>query len=294
MSNHIKIAIAHISRAPYQAIAAILVMSMTMFLAGIFLAMGVISQILLSYFETRPQINAYFSQDLSPQSQQVELIKANLLATGKVESIEYVSKDQAYEEYKKQNASDTLLVGAVTSGILPASLSISVKDPKFMREIAEDVKKEVGIDEVRFEEEIVDTLSKWTGSVRFAGLMLVGTHGLITLLVVLLIIGIKVSSQREEISTLRLLGATKSYITLPFVIEGIIYGLMGAILAWIVILLGVLYTTSFWKFLLDGVIVLSVSNIMSFMGGVLFVEIVAGVFIGSIGGLIATSRFIKS
>jgi cell division transport system permease protein len=294
MNKHIKLAFSRIARAPYQAMAAILVMSMTMLLAGIFLAIGVISQILLVYFETRPQINAYFNQELSPQPQQIELIKASLLATGKVEDVKYVSKEQAFEEYKQQNASDSLLVGAVTSGILPASLSISVKDPKFMREIAEDVKKEVGIDEVRFEEEIVDTLSHWTDSVRFVGLILVGTHGLITLLVVLLVIGIKVSSRREEISTLRLLGASKRYITAPFVIEGVIYGVAGAFLAWLVILLGVLYTTSFWKFFLDGIMVLSVSNIMMFMVSVLLFELVAGVLIGSIGGLIATSRFIKS
>lgn len=294
MNKHVKLAFSRIIRAPYQAIAAILVMSMTMLLAGTFLAVGIISQTLLSYFETRPQINAYFKQDLSPQPQQIELVKANLLATGKVEDVKYISKEQAYEEYKKQNASDTLLVGAVSSGILPASLSISVRDPKYMREIAEDVKKEVGIDEVRFEEEIVDTLSRWTGSIRFVGVVLVGTHGFITLLVVLLVIGIKVSSRRDEISTLRLLGATKSYIITPFVIEGVVYGLVGAILAWLVILLGVLYTTSFWKFFLDGIIILSVSNIMTFMGGVLLFEIMAGMLIGSIGGLIATSRFIKS
>lgn len=294
MSKHIKLTISRIFRAPYQSIAAISVMSMTMLLAGTFLIIGITSQLLLTHFETRPQINAYFKQDLSPQSQQIELIKANLFATNKVKDVIYISKEQAFSDYKQQNASDTLLVGAVTAGMLPASLSISVNDPKFMKDIVEDVKKQVGIDEVRFEEEIVETLSRWTGSVRFVGIVLVGTHGLISLLVVLLVIGIKVSSRKEEISTLRLLGATRSYITMPFIFEGVIYGLVGAILAWLIILLGVLYTTSFWKSFLDGIIILSVSNIMMFMGGVLLSEIITGVMIGSIGGFIATSRFIKS
>lgn len=285
-------ALSRIRRSPYQTLAAISIMTMTLFLASVFFLVAAGSQAILHYFETRPQVNAFFKQDVVPTPQEVDLIKAQLEATGMVDTVKFVSKDDALKIYKDLNKSDPLLLEAVTANMLPASIEVSAKNPDDLKALSEMLKKQSDIDDVRFAEEVVSSLAVWTRSVRYVGIALVGAHVLITFSIILLIIGIKVANRRDEISILQLVGATRGYISAPFLMEGILYGVTGGIFAWGIAYLVLLYSMPFLVTFLAGIPILPPPIV--FMLEVLAGEVALGAIIGGFGGLVAVRRFLRS
>lgn len=292
MSKHLKLSLQRIRRAPYQTGVALSVMVTSLFLACVFSLVAVGSQVILRYFESRPQVSAYFKTDYVPTEGEITSLTGELNSTGKVSSVKYVSKENALEIYKNLNQGDPLLLEAVTAQMLPASVEVSAIDPRDLKLLADILAKHPNIDEVSFAEDIIDALNIWTRSVRIIGLVLVGSLLLNSFLVVLLIVGIKVASRRDEIGTMDLLGASKNFITTPFVIEGIIYGSVGGLIAWLFSYILLLYATPFLVTFLSGLPVLPVPFpfMLLLLGGV---EIL-GSLVGGLGGFLACRRFFKS
>lgn len=290
MTKTITTAWQRIRRAPYQTLAAVSIMTMTLFLAGTFILTAAGSQAILHYFETRPQINAYFKTDYTPTSEEIAQAKTTLEGTGQVQSFKYVSKEEALTIYKELNKTDPLLLEAVTAEMLPASYEVTAVDPNNLKSLSESLKKLSNVEDVRYAEDIISSLTAWTNSVRFAGVALVGVHIFITLITILLVISIKVANRRDEISILSLVGATPGYIAAPFIWEGIIYGLMGAVIAWSATFGLWLWSQDALSQLLSGIpiTVLPFVFVLQLLGA----ELLIGAFVGSLGAFIAARRFV--
>lgn len=292
MAKHLKTAISRIRRSPYQTLAAVSIMTMTLFLGCVIFLISAGSQAVLNYFETRPQINAFFKPEYVPPQTEVDRISSTLKATGKVKSVKFVSKDDALNVYRELNKSDPLLLEAVTASMLPASLEVSALSPNDLPQLATQLKTEAQIDDVRYAQDIIGTLTRWTNSVRIIGIALVSVNALVTFIIILLIIGVKVANRREEIVILQLVGATRGYISAPFIYEGVIYGLIGALIAWGATYLILLYSMPFLVTFLSGIPILPPPIL--FMLEVLGGEMLLGAFVGGFGGIIATQRYLKT
>ena len=289
MKKHLKTAWTHIRRSPYQALAAIGIMVLTFFMATIVVLLATGSQKLLTYFETRPQVTAFLKDEV--KMEEADKLKEKLNQTGKVKEIKYVSKEEALEIYKEQNKADPLLLEMVTANILPASLEISTSDLSHLSEIAQLLRQEPGVEEVIFQEDVVKSLKTWTDNIRRIGLVLVSFLGLISFLIILIIIGMKVALRKEEVGTLRLIGATGGYVRIPFVLEGIFYGGLGAFLGWGIAFLLLLYSTPLLVEFLAGIPLLPVP--LLFVFGLLGIEILIGILIGSLGSILAVKKYLK-
>lgn len=289
MKDHLRTAWTHVRRSPYQALAAIGIMMLTFFLASVTVFVAAGSQTLLRYFETRPQVTAFFKDEV--KMEQVDNLKEKLNQTGKVKQIKYVSKEEALAIYREQNKADPLLLEMVTANILPASLEVSTTDISYLGEVAQILRQEPEVEEVIFQEDVVKALKSWTDTLRKIGAALIAFLGLVSFLIVLIIIGMKVALRKDEIEILQLIGATNWHIRTPFIFEGIFYGAMGAVLGWGLAFLLFLYSTPFLVEFLAGTPLLPVP--LLFMFGVLGGEILVGVLIGSLGSLLAVKRYLK-
>lgn len=289
MKQHWRTCWTHMRRSPYQALAATLIMFLTFFLATVFVLTAGGFQVVLRYFETRPQVTAFLKDETTLE--QVDTIKARVAQTGKVKEIKYISKEEALAIYREQNKNDPLLLEMVTANILPASLEVATKEISFLPEVAQILKSEPGVEEVVFQEDIVRSLHNWTSTLRKIGIGLIGALGLVSLLIILVIIGMKITLRKEEIEILQLIGASPWYIRAPFIFEGMFYGIVGAILAWGIGYLLLLYATPFIVKFLSGIPILPVP--IFFMLSLLGIEILAGIVIGSLGSLLAVKRYLK-
>lgn len=277
----------NIRRSPYQSLAAMLVLTLTMFVAQIFSVLSFGAEKVLNYFETRPQVTAFFTDEVSEEA--VLNLKAQLEAQSYVGEVVYVSKREALEIYREQNSDDPLLLEMVTADILPASLEVSATSVDQMPMIKDQLEAVVGIEEVIFHEDIIEALQKWTKGIRFSGLVVVGFLGFTSLMVISIIISIKASSKRYEISIMRLLGATRWFIHGPFILEGATYGIISSVSSWVLAYVLVLYATPTLVDFFGEIRLLPIEPV--FMLSLLGVSLLSAVLVGMVSGNFASKRF---
>ncbi len=277
----------HIRRSPYQSMAAVFMTGVTFFIVSVFALVALGAHSVLSFFESRPQVTAFF-KDETTQSDMI-VLKDTISKTVPVEEMKYISKEDALEIYRKQNSDNPLLLEMVTADILPASLEVSAKNAKDLETIAGIMQKETIVEEVVFQKDVIDTLRRWVGGIRTAGILLSSLLIFASLTTIVMILGLKFTARKAEINTLSLLGATSWYIRWPFVTEGVIYGVIGAVIGWGTSYLALLYLTPNIVAFLQGITLLPVPIwvMLSMLGA----DVLLAVFIGALASLIATRRF---
>ncbi|MGD8744411.1 MAG: permease-like cell division protein FtsX [Candidatus Woesebacteria bacterium] len=299
MNIHFKTAWDSIRRAPFQALAAVVVLSITFFVATILSFLVYSSNNLIRYFETRPQVIAFIKDDAD--TEEVQVLQNRLILDERVEDVNFVSKEMALEIYKKATSDDPLLTELVSPDIFPASLEFSLVNLSFAEEVIDDVRQEEIVDEVGFtaslggESTLTDVVTKlrnitWytkVGGGVFVSLLL-GT----SFLVLMIIIGMRMTTRRGEIEILDLVGATPAFIRSPIVIEAIIYSFSGVFIGWIVNLLLILYATpALISYFGDIPIVPEDTlKLLSVFGTILGIELIIGLFIAVFGSMLAVSR----
>ncbi|MCX8008956.1 MAG: permease-like cell division protein FtsX [Patescibacteria group bacterium] len=288
----------HIRRSPYQAIAAILTLFITLLLTGIFSLATASSVLILQYFESKPQLIVFFKDRAGKK--EADSLRTTLEATGKIANIKYVSKEDALMLYREQNKNDPLLLEMVTADILPASLEITTTKPEFLAEIEPIIKKAEGIEEIIFQRDIVESLLKWTRGVRMFLGGLVALLALDTILVIMVVTSMKIALKKEEIEILRLVGASRWYIRSPFIIEGGLYGFISACIAWIVIIGGILWyreaLLSFFQSIpiFDAIFANPGNSLfIALAGGIFSILACSGFLLGCLGSFFAVNRFLK-
>lgn len=278
-----------IRRTPYQALTAVFIMMLTFISISVFSFLVFGSSIVIKYFESKPQVTAFFKDEAKQQD--IDQLSSNLKQSGKIASIRYVSKKEALQIYKEQNKNDPLLLDLVTEDILPASLEISTEKIDDLGTVSDALKGSPYVSEVVYQKDIVTTLSKWTNAIRLIGTTVIVTLALVSIFIMMMVIGFKVSQKRDEIEIMRLLSATNWYIRKPFMYEGIFYGAVGTFLGWIVATGGLLYSTPYLESFLKGIPLLPVSPI--FLLVLLLVELTIAIFLGIIASSLAVLRYLK-
>lgn len=289
MANQLANTWKHIRRSPYQAITAIFILTLTFFVASVFIIATFASHQILNYFETRPQVTAFFKDDTTPEA--ITTLKKDLESKEYVSQVKYVSKEEALAIYREQNKQDPLLLQMVTADILPASLEVSGVTAEALPQIAELIKNQTGIEEVVYQEDVIDTLTAWTKALRIIGLGAIGFLIITSLLLIMVMVSMKIALRRKEIEIMRLIGASTWYIKAPFIFEGALYGAIGVVVGWGATYIGLLYATPFLASFLGTIPLLPVP--VTGMLLLLAAEVGFGVLVGSLGSLIAVRRFLR-
>lgn len=304
MANiHLKTALGYIRRAPFQAAAATFVLSLTFFVATFVSILVYSSSQLLRYFETRPQVIA-FIKDGVPDTEVGDL-QNKLLQDAKVKNVRYVSKEEALSIYKSATSDNPLLGQLVSPSIFPASLEFSVNDISFAQEIIDQVKSENVVESVGFTaaiggqsdlDDVVGRLKTITTYIRWGGIGFTGILTLASFMVLLIIITMRMSTRKEEIEILNLIGATKSFIRSPIIIEAFMYSLFGVFVGWMLAFIAILYSAPNLVSYFGDIPVLpkDTLGLITIFGIVLGAELLAGIVLAISGSLLAVSRVRKT
>lgn len=278
----------HIRRSPYQAAAAVMIMTLTLFVSINFFLLSLGSSRVLSYLERKPQVIAFFSDTVTTEDQ-VKDLELQLRATDKMAEIKFVSKDQALEIYKERNKSDPLLLELVTANTLPASLEVSAQNVSSLPSLYEVLKKAENVEEISYQRDVVDTLISVLDKIRKFGVGTIVFLVVTSLFTILTIIGMKIALRKDEIEVERLVGASTWYIRTPFLLEGFFYGFVGGIVSWSIIYGGLYFVTPHLVPFLSGLSLLPVSPI--FMLEILAGTIAVGGIVGIVGSFFAVWRY---
>lgn len=276
-------------RSPYQALAAGLAMTLTFFVASIFAVLVIGGQIVLNYVEQRPQVIAFFKDDANQT--QINDVISKVKSTGLAKDVTFVSKEEALAIYRERNKDDPLLLQSVSADFLPASINVSINRATDINAITQTVKSVPQVDRVITPQNLVDQLVKWTSTIRIGGVVFVAALMAISFLIIIMVIGMRIALRRDEIAIMNLVGATKLYIAKPFLVEGAIYGVIGAsISTFLVYALLLVYSRPIQNFLGP----IQVFPISPFFFIYLWVgEALLAAVVGVSGAAIALYRYLK-
>ncbi len=303
MNIHFRTALGYIRRSPFQAMAAMFVLSLTFFVATLVAVLAYSSSKLLVYFETRPQIIAFLKDDAAETN--VSDLESRLSSDNRVKDVKYVSKEDALSIYKKATSDNPLLGQLVSPSIFPASLEFSVTDLTYAQNLIDKIKSESIVDSVGFTaavggqtslNDVVGRLKVISTYIRLGGGIFTGILGLASFMVLLITITMRINSRREEIEILNLIGATQKFIRSPIMLESFFYAMSGVLVGWIIAFILILYSAPGVVSYFGDIPVLprDIPGLLTIFGIILGAEIIMGFILATCGSLLAISRARKS
>ena len=245
-----------------------------------------------------------FLKDSVTEAQGKELT-AKIKQQSSVQSVEYLSKEQALAAYVKQNANNQALSAAATLSNNPIPATIHVK-PKELKQLGElknyltspanlALQTEGSPSYSGDRQKAIDNITKATEALRMIGFIAVIVFSVVSALIIFNTIQMAIFNRRDEIQIMRLLGASSSYIRGPFIVESVIYGVLSAVIS--VLIINATFAASSGALQASSLGLLDINyasqyftdHFLRFLG----MQIAVGVLIGAVSSFIATRRYLK-
>ena len=242
-------------------------------------------------------VSVYFKTTTSEDD--ILRIKQSLEGLSEVKSVEYISRDKALDIFKANHQNDSTINQAIDQlgeNPLEASLNVKAKDPSkysvISSYLSNDSLKDL-VDKVSYQQNqiVIERLAKIVNYGRTGGLILAIVFAFLAVLVAFNTIILAIYSNREEIEVMRLVGASDAFIRGPYIIEGVIYGIIAAIASIIITIPLVYFVAPYLKIFIPGMDLIAYfkSNIFKVLG----LQLLSGIGIGVVSSLIAIRRYLK-
>lgn len=214
-------------------IVAILTTAFTLACVGIFLLLYVNLRSAAGWLQEDIKIMVYLDDRLTREA--VQELEGKLKADRMVAGALFISKEQALGEFRAQFPSDSHLLEGLGENPLPASFVVTLapnfRSPEAVKRWAERVRAIAGVAKVDYNQEWINALA---GLIRYIELAAIGVGVILSAAAVTIIgntIRLALFSRREEIEILRLIGATRAFIRIPYLLEGAVLGACGSALS---------------------------------------------------------------
>lgn len=226
-----------------------------------------------------------------------------LIKLPNAKTVTYLSKTEVLDRYKQQNANNPDLLSAInqTDNPLPATIQIKPKKLSEIPDIKQFLNKPTNAelwDDVSYRDdrkEAIDKIAHATSILRQAGLVAVTVFAVVSMLIIFNTIQMAIFNRRDELTIMRLLGATTWYIRGPFVVETILYGLISAVAS--IILINSLFLAASSALQASSLGLLDIGYAARYFAahfwGLLAMQLVLGILIGAASSIIATRRYLK-
>ncbi|MCR4322666.1 MAG: ABC transporter permease [Candidatus Azambacteria bacterium] len=259
--------------------------------------LSVLTESLVGNLENKIDVSVYFN----PNTEEGEVLKVknDLLALKEVKSVVYVSRDEALARFKEKHKEDTVVLQAleeIDTNPLEASLNIKAKDatdfPVVVSFLEGEQYKDL-ISKVNYYEnkEVIARLTGIVSAIRKGGAVASAILALIALLVAFNTIRIAIYTLRNEISIMKLVGATNWFVRGPFLIAGALYGAVASIATMLVFYPFIFVLSPVFARFFPGTDLLAyfTQNFLTLW----FILFVAGIVLSVAGSVIAIRKHLK-
>ena len=289
-------------RSGYVSLASILVMVVTLSVIGSVVFVGAVLNTTMTELRNKVDINVYFVT--SATESDILALKIKIEALPEVLSVTYVSSDEALANFRSKHQNDQITIQALDelgNNPLGATLNIKAKEPSQYESIAnflnqDNILSTDGakiIDKINYFENktAIDKLSGIINSTEQLGLALCLALIIVSIIITLNTIRLAIYISREEISVMQLVGASKNYVRGPFVVTGVIVGLVSGLITMLIF-----FPVCYWLgnttqnfFIGFNIFDYYISNFFE----IILIVVGAGVFIGAISSFLAVRRYLK-
>ncbi len=289
-------------RSAYVSLASVFVLTVALFVIGATMFIDQLLSTSLASLQSKVDINVYFVPD-APQ-EEIERLTTAVKALPDVEYVKYTSREDALKEYRARNQNDEIAMQALdelNENPLGANLSIQAKETSQYEKIAAFVKEQKDqeqpnapvIDDVNYarNKDSIDTLTKIIDGVQRASFIVMMVLLVAAVLITFNTIRLAIYTAREEISIMRLVGASNMYIRGPFMLQGVMYGFLAGILS-----LALFYPIMIWlgprteAFFELNLLTYYLQN----FGHIFFVLVGIGIVLGFVSSTLAIARYLRT
>jgi cell division transport system permease protein len=269
--------------------ASISTVALSLLILGMFLVMVLNMNNMASILESQVQISVYLHDDLNEE--QIQELGAAIHELPNVSQIVFISKEEAMEKFKKRlGEQQNMLTALGDSNPLPNAFEVRVDNPEKVRYVAKTIAGLPGVENAKYGQDVIEHVFSLTKMMRIVGLVLILFLALAAMFIISNTIRITVFARRKEIGIMKYVGATDWFIRWPFLIEGMILGSGGALLA--VLLLDETYSVLTSQ-VYQSLAFLPLIPKYPFITNLSIVLLTTGTIIGALGSTISLKRFMK-
>lgn len=280
----------------YLSIAVIFIIILTVLIFTSLVLLNVVGNAALKNLEEKVDISVYLKN--SADDDQIEKVKTKIEKLGEVKRVEYISREEALKNFKQEYEDNDIIKESLAEleiNPLPPTLNIKANALDQYQSIVQFLEQNKGevVNKINYDQnkDVINRLHTIIETSKKVGVVLGVVVGVIAILITFNTIRLTIYSHRQEIEIMRLVGASNWYIRMPFIIEGIIYGVCGVVAALLVIypLLGWLSPR------ISGFI--PGSDVMSYFRSnkamIVLLQLAVGVGLGVLSSGIAVRRYLK-
>lgn len=269
--------------------ASIATVTATLFIVGVFLLVLLNINQGIKGVESKVEIKVFLKEKITIAEK--DEIEDAIKSTDGVTEVKYETKSQALENFKDQLGEDNkgILDGLEKTNPMPDSYIVKVSKPEDVTGLVDNLKDMDGIEEIQDGREIIDKLMKMTKSLKVAAVIIFIILASVSIFLIGNTIKITLYSRRREIGIMKYIGATDWFIRWPFVLEGMIIGVIGSFIS--IILLYYAYKFSY-NWASESFIFMQLVNPTYVWTTLLWEFIVAGILIGIIGSITSIRKFL--
>ncbi len=297
LSRIIKYGILGFRRSGWLSAATIVIMVLTLMVFEGLILFNTLTKTAIESLQDRIDISVYFKAE-APEDDILK-IKNSLESLAEVKKVEYISRDKALEIFRAKHEKDRTISEALDElkdNPLLASLNVKAYDSRDYSAInnylsGDSFKKIVNKISYAQNSLIIERLTKIVDTSKKAGIFLTILFSVVAVLITFNTIRLAIYSYRDEISIMRLVGASNTFIRGPYAVEGVIYGLIAGILSFIAALPIVYYVSPYLRILIPEMNLWAyfISNSFSFIG----YQILFGIVLGVISSSIAIRKYLR-
>ncbi|MDI6688911.1 MAG: permease-like cell division protein FtsX [Actinomycetota bacterium] len=277
-------------------IAAASTVAVCLILVGAVVILALIVGNIIRGLESKVEVQV-FLKDSTPTSE-VKTLQNEILSWSEVSKVYYISKEEAWERLKKDLKDQPELLEAVSGNPLPASLEIRLKNPRLVASTVRKIKQRSGIHnlvddlerDIKYGQKVIPKFFKVTWIIRVVGGIIIAVLCFASLVLIANTIRLAIFARRKEIAIMKLVGASNWFIRWPFLLEGILQGLIGAVAAILVLYIARLSLISKAK---EALPFLPISFSEVIFWKLMLILTLAGILIGVTGSAIALRKFLR-
>ncbi len=273
--------------------ASMVIMCATMIIFGVFLAIGQNINHFVEKIEKDQGIQVFVNRDATDE--QIQQVKSDLNKISGISKIEYRSKEDALNQMKEMlDEKQQLLAGYEEDNFFPASYIVKFTDLSLSSQIQEQISKINNVESIQSSDKTSEMLVKLANGVKIVTGAILVLLVLISVFIISNTIKLTVHARRKEISIMKYVGATNSFIRWPFIVEGMLIGIFASIVSMGII--GIAYT-EIAKHLVETTFMqnmnMSLVTFSEMFSSIIIVYMILGIGIGVLGSVISMRKYLK-
>ncbi|MBQ8699781.1 MAG: permease-like cell division protein FtsX [Schwartzia sp.] len=279
-----------LKRNSWMAFASIGTVAVSLLVLGMFLILVLNMNRMVASLESQVEISVYVLDEVSET--ELRTLEERIASMQGIQSVKLIDKEKAMELFRERLGDQQFLLDALgDNNPLPNSFEVRVIQPDMVRTAAEAIRELPGVETAKYGQDVVEHLFDITRLVRLFGLALMFVLALATLFIISNTIRLTVFARRKEVAIMKYVGATDWFIRWPFLLEGIVLGCFGGVVAALalrgvyrVIAVKIYDTLAFFPLIPEN----------PFLHYVTAAILVCGMFIGALGSTISLKKFLNA